>query len=148
MMDFTRILVTLVCNLIVFSTGFAAGDAAKGQEISGACAACHGATGLSVSDDYPNLAGQKQAYLLKALQQYQSGQRSNATMQAQVGPLDAKDIENLAAYYAAVSIMPSYSSETGMLHIPVVNVATDRYQVDMGIMADSTFKINSLQQLK
>ena len=40
-----------------------AADVAMGKAKSEACAACHGANGISVSEKYPNLAGQKEKYL-------------------------------------------------------------------------------------
>ena len=46
----------------------AAGDPAAGKSRSSPCTACHGFTGLSPSDQFPNLAGQKQRYLVPACQ--------------------------------------------------------------------------------
>jgi cytochrome c553 len=49
---------------------------------------------------YPNLAGQKEAYLLKQLQDFKSGSRNNAVMKGMAMTLSDADMENLAAYYA------------------------------------------------
>lgn len=146
-MNVQRILGVLAFSLISIADS-QAGDAAKGQALSSACSACHGVTGLSVSEEYPNLAGQKQAYLIKALQQYQSGQRSNSTMQAEVGPLSAQDIENLAAYFTENSTIPSYSKESRILHIPVVSVLSEHYQADMEHLSESTFGLTTVKPLK
>jgi cytochrome c553 len=51
--------------------------------------------------DYPKLGGQRQDYLAKALRDYKSGARKNPIMAGFAGALSTKDIENLAAYYAA-----------------------------------------------
>jgi cytochrome c553 len=75
----------------------AAGQA-KAKEI---CQACHGMDGNSATPDYPKLAGQYPDYLAKALRDYQSGRRKNPIMAGMAAPLTAKDIDNLAAYYAA-----------------------------------------------
>ena len=77
-------------------------DAAAGQAIvTKVCAACHGADGNSpTGPDFPRLAGQREDYLLKALRDYKSGARKNAIMAGQAQALTAKDVENLAAYYA------------------------------------------------
>ena len=78
----------------------AAGDVAAGQEKAAPCAACHGATGVSASPAFPNLAGQHANYLEQAMQQYQSGNRKNPIMAGQVANLSKQDIKDLAAFYA------------------------------------------------
>jgi cytochrome c553 len=80
----------------------AAADLAAGQaKAREICQACHGMDGNSATADYPKLAGQYPDYLAKALRDYQSGRRKNPIMAGMAAPLTAKDIENLAAYYAA-----------------------------------------------
>jgi len=79
-----------------------AGDAAAGKAKSATCAGCHGANGISAVPTYPNLAGQKEAYLAKQITDYKSGARKNATMNAMVAGLTDADIANLAAYYAGL----------------------------------------------
>jgi cytochrome c553 len=65
------------------------------------CAACHGATGISVSDAIPNLAGQKARYIEVQLGALKSGTRKNDVMNAIAGQLSADDIANLAAHFSA-----------------------------------------------
>ncbi len=77
-----------------------AGDVEAGKAKSAMCAACHGANGISAIPMYPNLAGQKEAYLLKQLQDFKSGSRNNAVMKGMAASLSDADMENLAAYYA------------------------------------------------
>lgn len=79
-----------------------AGDAAAGKAKAATCAACHGATGVSAVPTYPNLAGQKEAYLAKQLKDFKSGTRKDPTMNAMVAPLSDADMDNLAAYYAGL----------------------------------------------
>ena len=81
------------------STSFA-GDAAAGKAKSMTCAGCHGTNGISNNPMWPNLAGQKQAYLASSLQMYRDGRRKNAMMSAMAKNLTDADIANLAAYYA------------------------------------------------
>mgnify|MGYP003565637896 CR=1 FL=1 len=83
--------------------GALAGDITAGKALSAACVACHGNRGISLLPVYPNLAGQKPDYLAKALKDYQSGARGDATMQAMVANLSETDIANLAAYYASLN---------------------------------------------
>jgi cytochrome c553 len=79
-----------------------AGDAAAGKAKSVTCAGCHGANGISNNPMWPNLAGQKQAYLASALQMYRDGRRKNAMMSAMAKNLTDADIANLAAYYTSL----------------------------------------------
>jgi cytochrome c553 len=81
----------------VAAADLAAGKA-KAAEI---CAACHGADGNSPTADFPRLGGQYGDYLAKALRDYKSGQRKNAIMAGFAQALSKRDIENLAAYFAA-----------------------------------------------
>ena len=71
---------------------------AKAAEV---CETCHGAGGNSTSQDFPKLGGQYPDYLAKALRDYKSGERKNPIMAGFATPLSTKDIDNLAAYYAA-----------------------------------------------
>lgn len=83
------------------SGGALAGDAEAGKAKSAACAACHGAQGISAIPMYPNLAGQKEQYLMDAIKAYKSGARENAMMKPMVASLSDTDIENLAAYFSS-----------------------------------------------
>jgi cytochrome c553 len=87
----------LGANAAVGAADLKAGEA-KAREV---CQACHGLDGNSQTPDYPKLGGQLPDYLAKALRDYKSGARKNAIMAGFAGTLSPKDIENLAAYYAA-----------------------------------------------
>ena len=65
------------------------------------CAACHGATGVSVAPAQPNLGGQNLRYLYKQLVDFKTGARANGIMKAQLAGLTQQDLANVAAYYAA-----------------------------------------------
>lgn len=91
--------------LAVLAAGSAAAaDPAAGARIAEAqCSACHGKDGKTPTDpSYPKIAGQYPDYLLKALNDYHSGARKNAIMGAIAKPLSKADMQNLAAYYAAL----------------------------------------------
>lgn len=77
------------------------GNVERGQQLAQKCVACHGDAGNSQNAQFPRIGGQYADYLLKALQDYQSGQRKNPIMASQVQGLSVKDMEDLAAYYAA-----------------------------------------------
>lgn len=80
----------------------AAGDVDKGRSKSSTCSTCHGAAGISSTALTPNLAGQREDYLVKALKDFRSGARKNSMMNMMAGNLSDSDIENLAAYYASL----------------------------------------------
>lgn len=77
-----------------------AGNTATGQSKFDTCQACHGATGMRSQPTYPNLAGQHQNYLSKALHDFRDGSRPNAIMSGFAGQLSDADIEAIAAWYA------------------------------------------------
>lgn len=87
---------------MISAPAFAAGDAEAGKTKSAVCAACHGAEGISQMDIYPNLAGQKAAYLVKQLKAFKAGERNDPIMAPMAMPLSDQDMEDLAAYYASL----------------------------------------------
>ncbi len=92
-------LCALACLLPIAAQ--AGGDAEAGQKKSAPCAACHGPKGISVSPDFPNLAGQNPDYIEAALRHYKNGRRKNPIMQGQVANLTERDVEDLAAYFSS-----------------------------------------------
>ncbi|MCT7654624.1 cytochrome c [Oceanimonas sp. NS1] len=96
-------LMTAAAVMAMFAApAFAAGDAEAGKAKSAVCAACHGADGISTMDIYPNLAGQKAAYLVSQLKAFKAGERNNPIMAPMAMPLSDQDMEDLAAYYAGL----------------------------------------------
>ena len=85
---------------LLSAPAFAAGNADAGKAKSAVCAACHGSDGISSLEIYPNLAGQKEAYLATQLTNYREGERNNPIMAPMAKPLSDDDIADLAAYYA------------------------------------------------
>ena len=79
-----------------------AGDAAAGKSRASACMACHGANGISANGMWPNLAGQKEAYLVLQLKAFRDGDRKNPMMAPMAAGLSDDDIDNLAAYYSSL----------------------------------------------
>lgn len=67
-----------------------------------ACASCHGATGVSVATDIPNLAGQKRDYLVAQLMAFRAGERKSDLMQAIARQLTPQDIRLLADHWAGL----------------------------------------------
>ena len=94
-----RILI-LLAALLLSSATWADGDAERGREKSAPCQACHGETGESIDPSYPNLAGQYESYLIRALDDYRSGRRTNAIMKGFSEPLSNQDILDIAKWYS------------------------------------------------
>ena len=63
------------------------------------CAGCHGANGKSTIVGYPSLAGKSASYIVKQLENFQSGVRKNGTMNAIV-PISAGHEQEIADYLA------------------------------------------------
>jgi cytochrome c553 len=68
------------------------------------CVGCHGPDGYKTAypEVYhvPRIGGQQQAYLVKALQAYRSGERSHPSMRGIARDLTDEQINELAAYYS------------------------------------------------
>lgn len=67
------------------------------------CDRCHGPYGNSEDARFPVIAGQSEAYLVKALKHYHLGERPSSMMYAMSFPMSETDIRKLAAHYAACS---------------------------------------------
>lgn len=96
-----KIILTVATTVALASPVFAA-DIAAGKAKSVTCTACHGANGVSAIPMYPNLAGQKEQYILKQLKDFKSGARKDPVMAPMAAPLSEEDMANLAAYYASL----------------------------------------------
>ncbi len=96
--------VSLFCVffLMVTSAG-KAGDAQAGKAKASTCVACHGKAGVSTMSTSPNLAGQKEQYLISALKGYRDGTRDNPMMTPLMKSWSDEDIENLASYYSSLN---------------------------------------------
>lgn len=93
----------LMLSMAVLASGSVlAGDAAAGKAKSATCAGCHGPAGVSANPLWPNLAGQKEAYLAKQIKAFRDGTRTDPMMSPMAKPLTDDDIGNLAAYFSSL----------------------------------------------
>ena len=94
------------CAVAAFavSVGLAAGNVTAGRQKALMCQACHGMDGKAKIPEAPNLAGQSDIYLVKALKDYRSGARKNDMMSLVAPALKDRDIDDLAAYYSAIEV--------------------------------------------
>ena len=93
----------LVVAAMVSGGAAFAGDLKAGRQKALICQTCHGLNdGLAKLPEAPNLAGQSEFYLINAMKAYKSGERKNDMMSSVAPALSQKDIEDLAAYFAAI----------------------------------------------
>jgi cytochrome c553 len=93
-----------VAAVLLFLATPVAADARAGRAKAISCQACHGLDGLSKHPEAPNLAGQIENYLAKALADYRSGERKNDAMTIVSKELSDEDIRDLAAFYTSIQI--------------------------------------------
>lgn len=106
------LIATVACLMFVsISPSMAAGDSSAGKGKSAVCAACHGIDGNSPAEMFPKLAGQGEAYLVKQMNDFKSGNRKNAIMAPLVAGLSDQDIADLAAYFSSNKVTLGAVSE-------------------------------------
>jgi cytochrome c553 len=98
-----RTVTLTLAAMIAASVPARAGAAAAGRKLAVQCQACHGLDGKAKIPEAPNLAGQTEPYLMKALGDYRSGARQNEMMALVAPKLSDQDIADLAAYYASLN---------------------------------------------
>jgi len=96
--------ITVAVFAMLLSGAAVAGDVASGKEKSMLCAGCHGETGISITPTIPNLAGQKEQYLVKAIKDYRDGKRKDPMMASIAQGLKDDDIVDLAAYFSQLRV--------------------------------------------
>jgi len=79
-----------------------AADAAAGKTKAAGCTSCHGLNGVSGNAMYPNVAGQKDAYLVKSIKDYRDGKRKDPMMEGMVKGMSDADVADIAAYFASL----------------------------------------------
>lgn len=77
------------------------GDPAAGEQKTATCAGCHGADGNSAVGNFPKLAGQGAPYLIKQLNDVQSGARNIVEMTGILDGMSQQDFADIAAFYAS-----------------------------------------------
>src|SRR6185295_10781362 len=85
-----------------------AGDAANGEKIAYTCNGCHAIPNYkNVYPTYsvPKLHGQRPQYLVAALKEYKSGERSHGTMHSQASSLSDQDMADVAAFLAGPNVL-------------------------------------------
>jgi cytochrome c553 len=101
------------CIVSPLAFGQSSGDSAAGKKLAEAwqCTLCHGPDGngnkgianVQMADvpRIPRISAQPQAYFIKSMRDYKSGERSDDNMQVLAKQLSDKDIRDLAAWYGS-----------------------------------------------
>jgi len=100
-----RWIVLLVFMMISISA--TAVDLDNGKRLHRSCALCHGQLSQGVyGGEYPRLAGMRESYMIKVLNDYKEGIRENLTMTlvGQINTMSETDMEDLAAYIRSINL--------------------------------------------
>ena len=125
-----KILFSLLLGGSIFNTAVAVeGNADAGKTKAAMCSACHGAAGISAVPNYPNLAGQKDAYIAKQLADFKSGARTDMMMAPMAANLSEQDMADLGAYFS--SLPRSVETATASSDTSVVAPATAAANVEI-----------------
>jgi cytochrome c553 len=98
--------ILLTSSLLAAHAHAQEGSVEAGRTKSVTCAACHGADGNSVTPDWPMLAGQHPAYIVRQLEAFKSGERQEVTMKPFADMLSEQDMLDLAAYFSTQQPSP------------------------------------------
>jgi cytochrome c553 len=96
-------------TMCVFLSGAASaqilvdGSAEAGKSKAITCGACHGADGNSVNPVWPSIAGQHPAYIVRQLEAFKDGSRTEPLMLGQAMLLSDEDMRNLAVYFSEMT---------------------------------------------
>jgi cytochrome c553 len=99
-------LISLLLSCLAVNAHAQMGDPAAGRTKSATCAACHGADGNSVTPEWPSLAAQSEAYIVRQLEAYRDMQRGDVGMQQFAMTLSEQDMHDIGAYYATQPLLP------------------------------------------
>jgi len=98
------VLLALGLGALAGGDAVCAADARAGKAKAQPCTLCHGANGISVAPDAPNLAGQPELYVAQQLRAFRGGERRHEVMTVIAKPLTDADIADLAAWFTAIRV--------------------------------------------
>lgn len=100
-MKFQPIMLAAALSAAMISSYAQAGDGKK-LFAEKTCTACHGAAGnKTLMPDYPKIAGQNEAYIIKQMTDIKTGTRANGNSAAMKGVMvivSDEEIKDIAAY--------------------------------------------------
>src|SRR3990172_5309140 len=84
-----------------------------GRAAAGACAGCHGDSGVTDTPGSPNLVGFDPKYFVAAMNAYKGGQRKSDVMKPLAAGVSDADLNNLALFYALQKPVRAATKGTG-----------------------------------
>ncbi len=96
----------VACALALPAPAAQGGDAEKGRLLAYTCMGCHGIENYKNAYpkySVPKLGGQNTAYIVAALEQYESGGRWHPTMKGMASTLSYEDRADLAAWFTSIA---------------------------------------------
>jgi len=69
-----------------------------------ACVDCHGANGVAVIEEAPNLAGENATYIRQQLEAFRAGRRASDVMQPIAAAMDDAAMREAADWYASINL--------------------------------------------
>jgi cytochrome c553 len=108
-----------ICAALAFAIpSVNAADVEAGRaKVMTVCSACHGASGVSVSDAIPNLAAQRSGYIEAQLKALKEGTRKNPIMNAIAAQLSPEDMANVAAYFSSLPGPATFTKSEFLPHM-------------------------------
>ncbi len=94
-------LFALLISLQATADGLVDGSFEDGKAKAVRCGACHGPDGNSVNPQWPSIAGQHAPYIVRQLEAFQNGERTNILMTSQAMTLTKQDMNDVAVFFAA-----------------------------------------------
>ena len=98
----TLLKLSTLASLLLAMSAAQAGDAAAGKTKGMKCISCHGLKGVSSNPLYPNIAGQREAFLVSQMEAFKNGSRPVAAKSALFGGLNTVDFGDLAAHFTSL----------------------------------------------
>ena len=97
----------------------AAADVGAGKALAEReCKGCHGLDGKGTAPAIPDLAAQREPYLMAALKEYKEGKRGHAALRDMTERMTEADMLNVAAYYAGLPPIANASRKESKIEFP------------------------------
>ena len=105
----------LLACLHASADGLVDGSYEDGKIKAVRCGACHGPDGNSVNPQWPSIAGQHAPYIVRQLEAFQNGERTNILMTSQAMTLTEQDRKDMAIFFAAQPAAAKSVADPGLV---------------------------------
>lgn len=112
---FAMAIIALLAQSQAFSDGLVDGNFEAGKTKAVRCGACHGPDGNSVNPQWPSIAGQHAPYVIRQLEAFQNGERTNILMSSQAMSLTEQDMKDIAVFFAAQPAAAKSVADPGLV---------------------------------